>query len=118
MELKEFVGQVLRDLVDAVEHTRTNSTRDMHLTNGKEDRTVEFDIAVSVENSSERNGKAGIRVLEFAEAGGEMSKQNKNSTVSRVRFGVHIDTLTKQEELQRSQEIERLNNREEFDSYR
>jgi len=36
--------------------------------------------------------------LQFAEAGGDISKENKNSTVSRIQFGVHIDSMTKEEE--------------------
>ena len=52
MELKEFVKNVLKDLVEAVEETRVNSNRDMHLGSGKENRTVEFDIAVTVEDAT------------------------------------------------------------------
>lgn len=109
MELKDFVKKVLTDLVDAVEEAREASSRDMHLTSNQETRTVEFDIAISVEESLGASGKAGIRVLTFAEAGGDIKKENKNSTVSRVQFGIHIDTLTKDEESRQQAEIARLN---------
>jgi len=56
------------------------------------------------EETDTKNGKAGIRVLQFAEAGGDLSKENKNSTVSRIQFGVHIDSMTKEEDLRRSAE--------------
>ena len=59
MELKEFVKSVLKDVVDAVEETRYESSRDMHLDSGKEQRTVEFDIAVTVEDNTRGSGKAG-----------------------------------------------------------
>ena len=98
MELKEFVKKVLTDLVDAVEETRASSSRDMRLSGNQDSRTVEFDIAISAEESSGASGKAGVRVLEFIQAGGDLSEQTKNSTVSRVKFGIDIDALTKQEE--------------------
>lgn len=97
MELKEFVKKVLTDLVDAVEESRESSSRDMRLTANANTRTVEFDIAVSAEESTGGSGKAGIRVLQFVEAGGNITSESKNSTVSRVQFGVHIDTMTKDE---------------------
>lgn len=97
MELKEFVKKVLTDLVQGVESARNDSIRDMKLYD-KEMKTVEFDIAVTIEDVDTKSGKAGIRVLQFAEAGGDIAKETKNSTVSRVRFGVFIGTRTKEEE--------------------
>jgi len=97
MELKEFVTKVLKDLVDAVEEARASASRDMHLNATSEQRTVEFDIAVTVQDTVAGKGKAGIKVLQFVEAGGDLSKEKLNSTVSRIRFGVHIDFMTKDE---------------------
>jgi hypothetical protein len=116
MELKYFVKSVLKDVVDAVEETRHESTRDMHLSDSKNDRTVEFDIAVSAENSSKVTGKAGVKVLSVVEGGGDVSKDTKNSSVSRIKFGVHIDTYTKAEEARQRAEVDRFNaeRREEF----
>lgn len=92
MELKEFVKKVLTDLVQGVEETRSVSPRDMYLFD-KENKTVEFDIAVTVEDIDKLSGKAGIRVMQFVETGGDMGKEIKNSTVSRIRFGVYIGGL-------------------------
>jgi len=50
-----------------------------------------------VEESKSTKGKAGIRVLEFVEAGGGVDYENRNSTVSRIRFGVVVDPITKEE---------------------
>jgi len=111
MELKDFIKKVLTDLVDAVEETRSASVRDMRLSNNIENRTVEFDIAVSVEDVNSKSGKAGIRVLQFAEAGGDISKETKNSTVSRVKFGVNVDGITKIENQEASVALEAINNR-------
>ncbi|MBU1092438.1 hypothetical protein KJ836_02090 [Patescibacteria group bacterium] len=109
MELKDFVKKVLLDLVQAVEEVRGESVRDMRLSNHKGERTVEFDIAVSAESSSGLSGKAGVRVLQFAEAGGDINKEAKNSTVSRVRFGIDIDSLTKEEDARQMREMQALN---------
>lgn len=98
MELKEFVKKVLVDLDGAVSEARGERQRDVHFSDGKDQRTVEFDIAVSAEEVNAAEGKAGVKVLQFAEAGGNMSKENKNATVSRVKFGVRIGSMTKEEE--------------------
>lgn len=89
MELKEFVKKVLIDLVQSVEEADSISPRVMYLYD-RENKTVEFDIAVTVEDIDKLSGKAGIRVLQFVETGGDMAKEIKNSTVSRVKFGVYI----------------------------
>lgn len=97
MELKEFVKSVLKEVVDAVEETRKESSRDMHLSPGKDQKSVEFDIAVTVEDSTSGSGRAGIKVFQLIEGGGEISKEAKNSSVSRISFSVYVDTWTKQE---------------------
>lgn len=109
MELKEFVKSILKDVVDAVEETRQESSRDMYLDTGKDQRTVEFDIAVTVEDSTSSSGKAGIKVFQVIEGGGDISKGLKNSSVSRIKFGVYIDRFTKKEEIGQAAEIRRLN---------
>lgn len=109
MELKQFVKSVLIDVVNAVEETRKESSRDMRLDAGKDQRTVEFDIAVTVEDATTSSGKAGIKIFQVIEGGGDISKELKNSSVSRIKFGVYINSLTKDEEIVQRAEIERLN---------
>lgn len=110
MELKEFVKSILNDVVEAVEETRKSSGRDMRLESSKDQRTVEFDIAVTVEGSTSATGKAGIKVFEVIQGGGEASQESKNATVSRVRFGVDINRFTKEEEDRFRVEQEAFNN--------
>ena len=110
MELKQFVTSVLKDVVDAVEETRRESSRDMYLKSSKDERTVEFDIAVMVEDAISSNGKAGIKVFQIVEGGAGVSKELKNSSVSRIKFGVYIDRLTKEEDARQKAEWERANN--------
>ncbi len=100
MELKDFVKNVLVDLVNAVEEARSGSERDMHL-RGDNEGDIVFDIAVTVEESKAGGGKAGIKVWGLIEAGGDASKEIKNSTVSRIKFGVHVSGTTKKEEAER-----------------
>jgi hypothetical protein len=97
MELKQFIKSVLKDITEAVEETRTASSRDLHLDSVKDQRTVEFDVAVTAEDMTSTAGKAGVKVFSIIEGGGEAAKEVKNSTVSRIRFGVHVDRWTKQE---------------------
>jgi len=108
MELKQFVKNALRDLVDAVEEARNESCRDMRLTVNNDSRTVEFDIAVTVEDIDTKAGKAGIKVFQIIEGGGNISKELKNSEVSRIKFGVVVDSLTK-EELARARQADNSN---------
>lgn len=115
MELKEFIKKVLVDLTQAVEEVRAQAIRDMVLYD-KEGHTVGFDIAVSAENVDLKAGKTGIRVLQFAEAGGTISKESKNATVSRVKFSVRIDSITKEEDA-RNKALVDQHNRENRNLY-
>lgn len=98
MELKDFIKEVLKDITEAVEESRNSSMRDMHLDNLKDQRTVEFDVAVTAEDVTSVSGKSGVKVFSVLEGGGEAAKEVKNSSVSRIKFGVYIDRWTKQEQ--------------------
>lgn len=97
MDLKNFVKKVLIDIDFAINEACQETTHGVSFSDSKEQRTVEFDIAVTTEDKNAITGEAGIRVLKFAEAGGDISKENKNSTVSRITFGVHIDPVAKKD---------------------
>lgn len=97
MEIKDFIKSVLLQLNNAVDEARKETSRDISFTNTVGKRTVEFDIAVTAEDSINAKGKAGIKVVSFAEVGGDIAKDSKNSTVSRIQFGLHISAKTKDE---------------------
>lgn len=98
MELKEFIGKVISDIAEAVDSYCEGSNKDIYLAINKgKDRTIEFDIATSAENINAKTGKAGVKVLEYVEFGGNIEKESKNSTVTRIKFGVNISTHTKEE---------------------
>ena len=110
MQIKEFVENVISDLIKAVDGVSASASREVYLTGNESNRAVEFDIAVSVEEGSSVGGKAGIKVLQFVEGGGDIRKESKNSTVSRIKFGVNISHLTKNEESEQDTAVRRLNN--------
>lgn len=97
MNLQDFVKNVLIEINAAVDDARQQTSRDIRFTTNAENRTIEFDIAVSAEEVSGKGGKGGVKVLQFAEIGGDIAKANKNSTVSRVVFGLHIEPRTREE---------------------
>lgn len=115
MELGEFVSTVLSDLVNAVEEASTKSIRDIHLSQRQDSRTVEFDIAVTAENTLSGGGKAGIKVINFFEINGGAEGAVRNSTVSRVQFGVTIDTSTKAQNIKFENEVNSRNNANDSD---
>ena len=98
MELKDFVKRAIVDLDQAIEEANKETHRAIRFRGVQGQRTaLEFDIAVTVENSSDVSGGAGIKVLGLAEVGGQGASLERSSTVSRISFGVHIDESTKAE---------------------
>lgn len=91
MELKQFVKSVIKDVISGVEEAKTEAGRVVRLDNLKEQRTIEFDIAVTVEDATSATGKAGVKVFSIIEGGGETVKAFKNASVSRIKFGIWID---------------------------
>jgi hypothetical protein len=98
MNLKDFISNVLVDIDAGIDAARQSANRRIWLASQDKKRTVEFDIAVTIEEKGTGNGKAGIKVLKFVESGVSISQENTNSTVSRITFGVNMPALTKEEE--------------------
>src|SRR5260221_10212895 len=99
MDLKDFVKKVVVDLDQAVSEAAAEMVRDIRFMGDKgSQQVIKFDIAISADKTDTKAGKTGVRVLQFAEAGGKIESQQKNSTVSRVQFGLYIGYETKAEE--------------------
>lgn len=96
MDLQEFVKNVLIDLDAAVSSATNETSRKIHFGRTGDRQTVEFDIAVTTENGDSSKKGAGISVAAIS-FGGNSEIEQRNSMVSRVRFGVSIDGLTKEE---------------------
>lgn len=100
MELKEFVRSAINSIREAVQEANDSSDYQVSFATGSV--TVEFDIAVEESKSSDKKG--GIEVVSIVSIGGNTSKEVKNSTVSRMKFGVFISNETE------SKKIEKRNN--------
>ncbi len=99
MELKDFVKKVILDLDAAISEANHEAKREVRFKGVREKRTsLEFDVAVTVESSD--TGKAGgeIKVWGIGQLAAGASNESKNSTVSRVTFGIDISEFTKEEE--------------------
>ena len=111
MELKEFVKNVINDLTSVVEEINQGSKFETKLARGQENsnRTIEFDIAVTVEDSKVSSEKAGVKVLQIIEGGIGESNEIKNLSVSRIKFGVYVSNESKVEEAKTREEYIRSN---------
>src|SRR3989338_696007 len=108
MELKDFVKKVIIDLDQAISEANKETEREIRFKGVKEQRTaVEFDVAVTVESTVTGKGGGEIKVWGIGQIGATGSIESKNSTVSRVSFGVDISESTKKE---KTEEISRINN--------
>ena len=54
---------------------------------------VDFDVAISASESSEKGGGGGITVLSVASVKGEAKRTIENSSVSRVKFSVPLSYM-------------------------
>lgn len=91
MELREFVKTALTEVVTAVNECDKELSKRMFLSSNQNNRTIGFDIAVTVDDAARSSGKAGVKIFQFLEGSSEVSKEAHNSSVSRIRFGVHIN---------------------------
>jgi hypothetical protein len=101
MDLKDFVSVTLRDISDGVTDAIKNhqgmggfsvAFKDEK---GEVDWTknitnIEFDIAVTTTDKTGASGKAGIKILSIAEAGGGFEKGSERVAANRIKFSVPI----------------------------
>ena|SRR3989344_4991119 len=103
MELKEFVKKVIMDLDQAVSEANAETKREVRFKGVKEQRTaLEFDVAVTVESTDTGKGGGEIKVWGIGQIGANGSTELKNSTISRVSFGVDIAEYTKAEKAEQN----------------
>lgn len=90
MELQEFIKSSLEQIVGVVNEVNRDLGNSIYFTDKGDQRTIEFDIAVSAESGDTKSGGLAIKVLEIVDVGGKKDKSEKNSKVSRIKFGVNI----------------------------
>jgi hypothetical protein len=104
MELKEFIQKSIIEIIDGVTGAQ-NYAKDKGArvnpvniasgntkvwdSNGLIGQSVEFDVAVIVNESSEGKINAGINVWGIG-AGGQQSNGQENSTTSRIKFSIPL----------------------------
>ncbi len=101
MELKEFIKNVLNDIIEGVEEVRSSSIRDLRVQGDKDKSAIEFEVAVTVESTESASKGGKIKVIELVQGGIETIKDQKNSSVSKIKFSVQIDSETKNESQRR-----------------
>ncbi|MDH4201813.1 MAG: hypothetical protein OEV87_02860 [Phycisphaerae bacterium] len=92
MDLKEFVSETLREIVEGVKDAQGFASQNGAVVAPYNDyqKTVEYDVAVTVVEGTEAGAKAGISVWSIG-AGGNVKTESTNTTVSRIRFSVAIE---------------------------
>lgn len=115
MDIREFVSTVLQEIVSGVQDAQTeiqgdgeinphiwmaerdnaSKQRILESNNGKWIHMVEFDVAVTVADSTNTKGVVGLVVGSIG-LGSQGQSTNQNSTVSRVKFEVPIAFPRKQ----------------------
>ncbi|MFH1717468.1 MAG: trypco2 family protein [Planctomycetota bacterium] len=91
MDIKEFVKETPRQIVEGVREVRHElETKAQIAPAESEPKEVKFDIAVTVDVQKNKAGKVGLSVYCFkADAGGQSSEST--STIHRVDFSVDVD---------------------------
>jgi hypothetical protein len=99
MDLKTFVSttlvQIVEGVADAIRQVSErkiagaiNPMPEDYLRGQAKD--VQFDVAVTVTDTSEGSAGAGIKVASFIEIGGKGSKATTSEAVSRIQFSVPV----------------------------
>jgi hypothetical protein len=92
MDIKEFVSESLKQIIDGVVDAQShaggkNAVVVPFHNNHKE---IGFDIAVTVVEGKETEGKAGISVWSIG-AGVTGKSESSNSTISRIKFEIPVE---------------------------
>jgi hypothetical protein len=103
MDLKDFITATLVQIQEGVQaaiEQRSGSGNSAGVINPAfgsannigtmHQQVVEFDVAVTVSDKAGAAAKGGLKIFSVVDIGGEGSKSNEQSTVSRIKFGVPI----------------------------
>ncbi len=105
MELKEFVSKALKEILDGVQEARGTPDGDgicpdydsfkaegdmlYSASNNRIAFPIRFDVAITVSESSSKEGGASLKVWSVG-AGGKAGAENSSVSVSRISFMVPI----------------------------
>jgi len=91
MNIKEFVSDTLKQIIDGVVDAQEYAKNKEAVLVPHLDyyRNISFDVAVTVDESKQKEGKAGITVWSIG-AGVGGKTESSSSTVSRIKFEIPI----------------------------
>lgn len=96
MELKEFIATTIKQVVEGVVDAQDYMSKErinavVNAQRGARiDKTIEFDIAVTVNESSSTSAGGGITVASIINAGGKKQVESMEQSISRVKFSVDV----------------------------
>ncbi|RKY07893.1 MAG: hypothetical protein DRP56_05000 [Planctomycetota bacterium] len=92
MDLKEFVSETLRQVIEGVKEAQISAPGNGAVVAPYYDyrKTVEYDVAVTAVEGTEAGAKAGISVWSIG-AGGNVKTESTNTTVSRIKFSIPLE---------------------------
>lgn len=92
MDVKEFVSNTLKQIIDGVVDAQRHADQNNAVVAPYHDyrKAIGFDIAVTVVEGKETEGKAGISVWSIG-AGVTGKSESSNSTVSRIKFEIPVE---------------------------
>ncbi|QGY40131.1 hypothetical protein GM415_08325 [Pseudodesulfovibrio cashew] len=102
MDLKEFVAESLKQIIDGIKEAQEYASQNGGVVapsynnftgrQGSEGhkQSVLLDVAVTTQESKGQEGRAGLKIP-FLDAGGTLSADQVNSTVSRIKFAVPVE---------------------------
>ena len=98
MKLREFVRSTLIDILGGISDAQDEiassgkaigTINPRFTTRGELKRDIEFDVAITVEESTTDSARGGINVVAL-DLGGKIESLQTSSNVSRVRFAVPV----------------------------
>jgi len=94
MELKDFVSQTITSIIEGVREAQASAQDGAYVNPVMAARPIEFDVAVTVTETTEKKGGGGIAVAGFIKAEGGGLTSSANSSVSRIKFHVPVTLPT------------------------
>jgi len=107
MLLKDFIKNTINDVVSAIEETSQSQDREMHLASPHDNKCINFDIAVSAETSTAEHGQGCIMVANILKIGSDGKDELKNSSMTRISFGVYINSKTNNESKKQRDDLQK-----------
>ena len=92
MDIKEFIAETLKQIIDGVidaqKYAKSKNTVIVPYHDFR--KVIDFDVAVTVADSKETGGKAGISVWSIG-ANINRTSECSSSTTSRIRFEIPVE---------------------------